>query len=173
MDLTHDDVEDILRLVEASSIEYLEIEVEGMRLVTSRSGITPAPAATEPGPSLPTPETSPTAPAHADPVVDSSRERGTDPGAHLSGVAAEEGLITITAPIVGIFYASPEPGSDPFVGPGDRISAGATIALIEVMKIFNSVTAEVAGEVAEILVDNEDFVEFGQPLFRIRPDDDR
>ena len=71
--------------------------------------------------------------------------------------------------MVGIFYRAPEPGAPPFVEAGSRVEEGATIGLVEVMKMFNSVTAPADGEVVEVLVGNNEFVEFGQPLFRLRP----
>jgi acetyl-CoA carboxylase biotin carboxyl carrier protein len=71
--------------------------------------------------------------------------------------------------MVGVFYRAPEPGAAPFVEVGARIQEGSTMGLIEVMKMFNSVTAPMAGEVVEVLVANDEFVEFGQPLFRLRP----
>lgn len=76
--------------------------------------------------------------------------------------------MTVSAPVVGVFYAAPEPGAPPFVEVGSRVEAGATMGLVEVMKMFNSVTADVAGEVVEVLVGNDEFVEFGQPLFLVR-----
>ena len=75
----------------------------------------------------------------------------------------------VTAPVVGVFYRAPEPGAPPFVEVGSHVDEGTTIGLVEVMKMFNSVTAPVHGEVVELLVDNEDFVEFGQPLIVLQP----
>ena len=71
--------------------------------------------------------------------------------------------------MVGVFYRAPEPGAAPFVEVGSVVGQGATMGLVEVMKMFNGVTAPVAGEVVEVLVANDEFVEFGQPLFRLRP----
>ncbi len=71
--------------------------------------------------------------------------------------------------MVGVFYRSPEPGAPPFVEVGAQVEAGATMGLVEVMKMFNGVTAPVTGEVVEVLAGNDEFVEFGQPLFRLRP----
>ncbi|MDP9429018.1 MAG: hypothetical protein M3Q47_09155 [Actinomycetota bacterium] len=71
--------------------------------------------------------------------------------------------------MVGVFYRSPEPGAPPFVAAGSRIEAGATLGLVEVMKMFTSVTAPAGGEVVEVLAGNDEFVEYGQPLFRLRP----
>jgi acetyl-CoA carboxylase biotin carboxyl carrier protein len=71
--------------------------------------------------------------------------------------------------MVGKFYAAPSPSDPPYVEQGKEVAAGATVALIEVMKVFTSVKTDVAGVVERILVSNGQFVEFGQPLFLIRP----
>ena len=71
--------------------------------------------------------------------------------------------------MIGIFYAQPEPGAPPYVTVGSPVTRETTIALIEVMKMFNAVSAEIDGVVTEVLVENNELVEYGQPLFRIRP----
>jgi acetyl-CoA carboxylase biotin carboxyl carrier protein len=84
-------------------------------------------------------------------------------------VLDEENLIV--APLVGTFYRSPEPDAAPFVTEGDLVEAGQQVAIVEAMKILNSVQAERAGRVAKIFVDSGDMVEFGQPLMAIEPAD--
>jgi acetyl-CoA carboxylase biotin carboxyl carrier protein len=75
----------------------------------------------------------------------------------------------VKAPIVGTFYRAPSPDADPFVEVGDSVSEGDVLCIIEAMKLMNEIEAEVAGTIAEILVRNEEPVEYGQPLFRIDP----
>jgi acetyl-CoA carboxylase biotin carboxyl carrier protein len=75
----------------------------------------------------------------------------------------------ITSPIVGTFYAAPAPDEANFVQIGDRIQKTQTVCIIEAMKIMNEIEAEVAGEIVEILVQNGQPVEFGQPLMRVKP----
>lgn len=77
--------------------------------------------------------------------------------------------VEITSPIVGTFYASPAPDEPSFVQVGDRIKSGQTVCIIEAMKIMNEIEAEVNGEVVELLVQNGQPVEFGQPLMRVNP----
>lgn len=77
-------------------------------------------------------------------------------------------LITVTAPLVGVFYASPSPDDAPYVAIGDRVSENSTLCLIESMKVFTEIPAGVSGVVEEILVHSGDYVEYDQPLFRIR-----
>lgn len=78
-------------------------------------------------------------------------------------------LVEITSPMVGTFYRSPTPDEASFVEVGDRIQTGQTVCIIEAMKLMNELEAEVSGEVVEILVENAEPIEFGQPLMRIRP----
>jgi biotin carboxyl carrier protein len=75
------------------------------------------------------------------------------------------GLVPITAPVVGKFYAAASPSDPPYVEQGAKVAAGTTVGLIEVMKVFTSVKAEVAGVIEQILVPSGDYVEFGQTLF--------
>lgn len=78
-------------------------------------------------------------------------------------------VLEIKSPMVGTFYTTPDPKSAPFIALGDVIEADTTVGIIEVMKVFNAIEAKVAGEVVEIMIEHEATVEFGQPLFRVRP----
>ena len=78
-------------------------------------------------------------------------------------------LVDVVAPIVGTFYASPSPDANAYVKVGDRVQMGSVLCIIEAMKLMNEIEAEVAGTVAEVLVTDEDPVEYGQVLFRIDP----
>ena len=73
----------------------------------------------------------------------------------------------ITSPMVGVFYSAPSPAEKNFVGLGDTVEAGDTLCIVEAMKLLNEITAEFSGEVTEILAENGNVVEYGQPLFRI------
>jgi len=78
-------------------------------------------------------------------------------------------LLEIKSPMVGTYYAQPEPGAEPYVRVGARIKSGQTLCIIEAMKIMNPLDSEIAGVVAEILVEDSQPVEFGQVLFRVDP----
>lgn len=78
-------------------------------------------------------------------------------------------LVEILAPMVGTFYRAPAPDEPPFVNVGDRVQVGQTVCIVEAMKLMNELEAEVAGEIVEILVQNGEPVEFGQPLIRLNP----
>lgn len=78
-------------------------------------------------------------------------------------------LLEIKSPMVGTYYRAPEPGAEPYVKVGNRVSAGQTLCIIEAMKIMNEIESEVTGVVREILVDDAQPVEFGQVIFRVEP----
>jgi acetyl-CoA carboxylase biotin carboxyl carrier protein len=82
---------------------------------------------------------------------------------------ADAGLHMVKSPIVGTFYGSPSPGAAAFVAPGDHVEKGQVIGIIEAMKLMNEIESDVAGEVVKCLVSNGQAIEFGQPLFSIRP----
>jgi acetyl-CoA carboxylase biotin carboxyl carrier protein len=88
---------------------------------------------------------------------DSGKSVENDPGVH-----------DITSPFVGTFYSQPAPGKPAYVKVGDKVSKGQTLCILEAMKIMNEIEADISGEVVELCVDNENLVEFGQPLFKIR-----
>ena len=89
-----------------------------------------------------------------------------------AAVAAAEatGLVTIASPMVGTFYAAPNPDAAPFVKAGSRLDPETVVCLVEAMKIFNEIKAECQGTVEKVMVNNGDAVDFGQPLFLVRPD---
>ena len=81
--------------------------------------------------------------------------------------AAEDALSVITSPIVGTFYSASGPDAEPFVKVGDHVGPESTVCIIEAMKVFNEIPAEVSGKVVAVLVASGDPVEFGQPLFKV------
>ena len=81
---------------------------------------------------------------------------------------AEEPLHMVHSPIVGTYYESPSPGSPPFVKPGDQVTAGQVLCIVEAMKLMNEIEADVAGEIVKCLVKNGQPIEYGQDLFAIR-----
>jgi acetyl-CoA carboxylase biotin carboxyl carrier protein len=92
-------------------------------------------------------------------TAESPAPAATDPDA---------GLHLLKSPIVGTFYGSPSPGAAQFVAPGDRVSKGQVIGVVEAMKLMNEIESDVAGEIVKCLVSNGQPIEFGQPLFSIR-----
>ncbi len=86
-----------------------------------------------------------------------------------SASADEEVLIEIASPMVGTFYTASDPESAPFVEVGTKIQSGMVVCILEAMKVFNEIKAEISGTIERTLVNNADTVEFGQPLFLVRP----
>jgi acetyl-CoA carboxylase biotin carboxyl carrier protein len=123
---------------------------EGERTIRLRKG-GPAPV---PAPAYPPPAHYPAAPS-------------ANPGAHAAEPAAGKKYHEIKSEMVGTFYSRPKPDKDDFVKVGAKVKPDTTICLIEAMKIFNEIKADVAGTVAEVCVANGDPVDFGQVLFRV------
>ncbi len=109
------------------------------------------------------------------PAVGSAPEAATvaAPAAAGEEAAAEaeklEGYI-LTSPIVGTFYLSPSPEAEPYVRPGDRVEKGQVLCIVEAMKLMNEIESDVSGVVLEVLPQNAQPVEFGEPLFTIKTD---
>ena len=139
MALSDDDVSEILRIVDETELDELRVETDGLSLHLVKRGTAPA---AEPEPNDTEQD-------------DQSPQRG-------------DGVV-IEAPMLGVFYRAPSPGAPPFVELGTRVEAETTVCIIEVMKMMNSVLAEVAGTIVEIHAENAELVEQGQPLFRVEP----
>jgi acetyl-CoA carboxylase biotin carboxyl carrier protein len=137
MALSDEDVREILRIIDESSLDELRIETEGFSLHVRKDGAEPAEPAAPARPEQP----------HKD----------------------HERLVTIEAPMLGTCFLAEGPGQPPFVEVGSRVGPDTTVCIIEVMKMMNSVAAGVTGIVAEVCEENGQFVEEGQPLFRVAP----
>jgi acetyl-CoA carboxylase biotin carboxyl carrier protein len=94
---------------------------------------------------------------------------GSAPAAASPAAEPEEKFHEVKSPIVGTFYESPSPGSPPFVKPGDQVEVGQVLGIVEAMKLMNEIESDVAGEVVKRIAASGQPVEFGQPLFAIRP----
>ncbi|MCC5950041.1 MAG: biotin carboxyl carrier domain-containing protein [Nitriliruptoraceae bacterium] len=170
--LRHADVERIVQLVEDAGFGYVHFEGDGLELIMVKQGyveagappprLAPVDAAVASPAQAPAPASAP-APT-ADPVLPPTPAPPppTLPDLDDPGV--------VSAPMVGIFYRAADPESPPYVDVGQRVEVGATVGLIEVMKMFTAIRAEVAGRVEEILVDDAEQVDRGQALLRIAVD---
>jgi len=157
MELTEEDVLEILKLFEQSKFDFLELQQGERKITVSKAGHVRATA--------PTPAAAvPAAPAALPGAAMELRSQQ-----HHDPIPAESGLVPILAPMVGKFYAAPSPSDPPYVVVGSAVEAGSTVGLIEVMKVFTSIKTETCGTIERILVSNGQFVEFGQPLFLLRP----
>lgn len=153
--LTRPEIDDILRLIDGSDFQELKLEIGDLKLELRRPGAIPAALAQQAAPApvaQPTPAAAPTSAA-----------------AVTAKVVASGGGSEVPAPLLGTFWRAPRPGADPFVKPGDQVTADTIIGIIEVMKLMNSVPAGIAGTVLEIVAPNGELVEHGQTLIRIQP----
>jgi len=157
MELSEDDVLHILKLIDESTFDYFQLEVGELKITVSKGDPIPIHSAPQTAAGSPAPAPKPAAPAAA-------------PAAQTPKAAPiPEGMLAITAPLLGTFYVAPEPGASPFVKVGQQITEDTTVGLIEVMKVFNSVRATVKGTVVQAVAQNGQFVEFGQTLFIVKP----
>lgn len=146
-------LKELVRLMVANDLTELDLRDEQETVTLRRPGPQQAPVMVAPQGVMQA-----AAPAAAAPPVEAAP--AADP---------MEGLIAIESPMVGTFYASPSPDKPAFIKIGDTIDAETVVCLVEAMKIFNEIKAEVSGTVEKILPASGDSVEFGQPLFLIRP----
>jgi len=154
MSLSHKDVKEILRLLEETDYRELTLETEHftLKLQQDEEGWTQQMNTVA-----------------SDKSAVTSTVASIDGNATIETAATEEGLLDIRAPMVGTFYNAPKPGADPFVEIGSNVNEDSVIAIIEVMKLMNSIPAGLNGEIVEILVTDAQFVEKGQLLMRVRP----
>ena len=152
-------VKKLIELLEESGVSEIEIR-EGEESVRITRGAQPAPAAARIN--VPSP---PTAPPVNEPAA-SRRAASHQPAA---ADYADRGHV-ITAPMVGIFYTAPSPDDPDFVAKGQTVKPGDVVCIIEAMKIMNQIEADAGGKLLDILVENGEAVEYGQPLFVIEPD---
>ena len=155
-------LKELVRLMVSNDLTELDLRDSEEQVTLRRSSVNvppqivaapvPAPQAAAAGATAPQPATNEapsTAPAAAD---------------------DDAGLIKIESPMGGTFYTAPNPDSPPFVDVGTKIGAETVVCIIEAMKIFNEIKAECRGKIEKVLVKNAEAVEFGQPLFLVRPD---
>jgi len=165
--LSDDDVRQIALLVETldkSSLDFLELELGDTKLTIGKGEmpVVTAPAASSRATAPP--QQSPVAPAAVS-VAAPQPLQAVDAAAP----AENDGTLVIVAPIMGRFYAKPDPASAPFVSIGSEVHEDTTVALIEVMKVFNAVRAGIRGMIVEICVQDTEIIEYGQVMFRVRP----
>jgi len=143
-------LKELVRLMKENDLSELDLR-DNDETVTLKRGVNqqavPGPPVPAPAPEAPPPEPKP-------------KEATT---------SSEDGFVAIESPMVGTFYAAPNPDAEPFVGSGSNVAPDTVICLIEAMKVFNEIKAETTGLIEKILVNNGETVEFGQKLFLIKP----
>ena len=143
--LSLEEIKELVRILETSSLNKMELAYEDGKVLLEKGGASVAVAV--PHPMMPAVQPPAAALAEA-----------PQPGEHI---------VEITAPIVGTFYSAPDPKAPPFVKVGSAVTPNTVVCVLEAMKLFTEVEAMVEGEITEVLVKDGEFVEFGQPLFKV------
>jgi acetyl-CoA carboxylase biotin carboxyl carrier protein len=158
--LNLNELKELLQILEEKEISEFELEESGMKLRIRKAAAShnhaSAPPAPGSAPSL--------RPADAGPPASPSR-----PQQPKELPSEEQGLVVVKSPIVGTFYRAADPNSPAFVNVGDNVTVGQVLCIIEAMKLMNEIEAEVAGEVVRIHPENGQPIQYGEPLFSIRP----
>jgi acetyl-CoA carboxylase biotin carboxyl carrier protein len=159
------ELKELIDFLIEKDISEFELERGDVKVRIKRGGETAAPVITHAVPMAAMPIAAQPAQASQSAAATSASASPSAP----SAAAAEEQLHTVKSPIVGTFYEAPGPGALPFVKPGDQVAAGQVLCIIEAMKLMNEIESDTSGEVVKVLVSNGQPVEYGQPLFAIRP----
>ena len=140
---------DLIELMNQYELTEVDLKQEKQHIRLSKGGSMVAPVA------MPTP------------VVPRAVPQRSDGGGVDESVTSSENIVTIDSPMVGTFYAKANPDAENFVKVGDPIGPETVVCIVEAMKVFNEIQAEVSGKVVGVLVKNEESVDFGRPLFRV------
>ncbi|MBW7454163.1 acetyl-CoA carboxylase biotin carboxyl carrier protein [Paenibacillus sepulcri] len=158
------EIKELIKLVDQTSVHELEIENEGARLLIRKPGKTEV-VNVQAASLVPTYTQAVQAPTSQSVAMASTQVDSVQPSAQ-----AVDNLYTIVSPMVGTFYRAASPENGPFVTVGDRVNEKSVVCILEAMKLMNELEAEVKGEIVEVLVENGQLVEFGQPLFLVKPE---
>ena len=152
-----EEIKDLIKLVSKSGLGKVEIEREGFRI--SIKGSPSEQIMYQTAPMM-------AAPIAAAPALAST---SAAPASTETNTADDSKFITIKSPMIGTFYRTPGPDKDAFVNVGDTIQSGDKVCIIEAMKTFNEIEAEISGKIVKVLVDNASPVDYDQPLFLVDP----
>ncbi len=159
MSLSYREVAEIMKIIDASSMDEVILEVDGAKLVVRRGAAGTNGAGSHAAP----------APAPASSASTAVAKSSAAVAASAPAAGQDTDGETVRAPMVGTFYRSPSPGEPAFVDVGATVSAGDPLCLIEVMKLYTTIEATCAGTIARVLAEDGALVEFDQPLFVIEP----
>jgi acetyl-CoA carboxylase biotin carboxyl carrier protein len=159
------EIRELIKLVDQSSISDFEYEHAGSKITMKKNEVVTGQVVTTTPAAQPEPVHTPAAvqvqtpaPAQAQSKPE-TKEKEIDANLHK-----------IVSPMVGTFYAASSPDTDNYVKEGDKVKNDSVVCIVEAMKLFNEIEAEVKGEIVEILVENGQLVEYGQPLFLVKPE---
>ena len=157
------EIQELIRFVAKSGVSEVEIDKEGFKIHIKTGAQAPTAMVMAPPMVQPQVQSTPV-------VIDAAPTAAAPSAAAPSAAPVAPAGTTVKAPMVGTFYRSAGPDKEPFVKVGDRVQKGQTICIIEAMKLFNEIEAEISGTVVDILIDNAKPVEFDQPLFVVAED---
>jgi acetyl-CoA carboxylase biotin carboxyl carrier protein len=160
------EIRELIKLVDNSSINEFVYEHEGNKIKMKKNTVEQV-VVTE---KVAAPVAAVAAPVAAAPVAAVAVAAPVAPAAPAAEVKADENLHKITSPMVGTFYAAPSPESDVYVKAGSKVTQDSIVCIVEAMKLFNEIEAEITGEIVEVLVKDGQLVEYGQPLFLVKPE---
>ncbi|PIC80975.1 acetyl-CoA carboxylase, biotin carboxyl carrier protein [Sporosarcina sp. P18a] len=161
------EIREIIKLIDQSSIQKFSLESDGGKIKLEKNGGQAVTTVTE------APQTPQAAPAPVQAPVETVAAVAPTPApeapaAPAAEVATDETLHKITSPMVGTYYQASSPDAEAYVKIGDKVTAESIVCIVEAMKLFNEIESEVHGEIVEILVQDGQLVEYGQPLFLVR-----
>jgi acetyl-CoA carboxylase biotin carboxyl carrier protein len=157
------EIRELIELISHSNFALFELEGDGFKLKLVKQQ---AAAVTAAQPTTATANHSAETAARPSPALPVPSE-GSAPAS--DAVPGEDGLAELNSPIVGTYYSAPSPGAPPFVEVGSKVKKGQVLCIVEAMKVMNEIESEIDAEVVEILVANEQPVEYGEVLLRLRP----
>lgn len=164
------EIREIIKLIDESSIHEFTYETDGSKIEMKKIGET---VAVQAAPQVVAPAITPV----QENVAEITNEHTNDKAAKESVTVTEQSAektsasdydYEIVSPMVGTFYSSPNPESDAYVKVGSKVDPDTVVCIVEAMKLFNEIEAEKSGEIVEVLADNGELVEYGQPLFRVK-----
>ncbi|PNU24249.1 acetyl-CoA carboxylase biotin carboxyl carrier protein [Bacillus stratosphericus] len=154
-----EEIHELIKLIDDSTIDEFTYENEGAKIKLKKNLEVVQQVAAQ----------APVAPVQAAPAQQApTAQAPAQTEAPAQEAAASENLHKITSPMVGTFYASSSPEADPYVTTGSKVKENSVVCIVEAMKLFNEIEAEVKGEIVEVLAENGQLVEFGQPLFLVK-----
>jgi acetyl-CoA carboxylase biotin carboxyl carrier protein len=169
--LTDAEVNQIAQLIETldrSTLDFLQIDSGGLKVTIGKGNVLPT-ALPVLSPAAPATAAQQAAQQEAPPRAAQSAASASAAAAPAKTPAVSDGALVIKAPMMGRFYSKPDPASPPFVTVGSEVNTSTAVGLIEVMKLFNTVQSDVEGIITEVCVPDGEFIEYGAPLFKLRP----
>jgi len=166
------EIRELIKLVDQSSIDEFVYENEGstIKMKKNRAVVESVQPAARPETQQVTAQVPTAAVTREVPQAPVQESQPAQPVSGEAAAAETANLHKITSPMVGTFYASPNPDSDVYVKVGSKVSKDSIVCIVEAMKLFNEIEAEVDGEIVEILAKDGQLVEYGQPLFLVKPE---